>query len=233
MPKMWSSIILNCMYQGLVYRAFCKTTQKSYIGETTWTLLKRKQKHVDRAKSGLGTEKFMRALRKYGITDFEWSELELLEAKTLSELETLLHLKERYYIDTFDSIANGYNILYGRRNQGGCAGKFNPAYVSISIPKEEFITLCKRGMTRKKLATHFNVPFNHIRIFLERLYQEEPELKIALSKRQYEEKRHNKSWRPEIFEKIKILTANNLGIKAIASEMGLSYGTVRSYKRHL
>ena len=182
------------MHTGRIYKATSKTSGKSYIGETTLALEKRKQKHAERAKGGKGNEKFMRAIRKYGFADFQWSVLEEVEASTIEVLEQRLHEKECYFIDQFNSIEDGYNVLYGCRNQGGCAGKFNPAFVEIVIPREEFLLLAKQGKTRKELATYFSIPFNHVRIFLERLYHTEPELKMVLARRQYAKGKHHSEY---------------------------------------
>ncbi len=57
---------------GCIYRATCKITGKSYIGQTVNSLAHRRKWHEDAARIG-GTFYFYRALRKHGFDAFDWS----------------------------------------------------------------------------------------------------------------------------------------------------------------
>ena len=92
----------------IIYKATNKSNGKSYIGLTTKGLETRKRTHVNDARRG--NTYFNRAIRKYGVEGFDWSEID--SAKTLAELRE----KEIYHInkyDTFDNKERGYNTTSG------------------------------------------------------------------------------------------------------------------------
>ena len=90
--------------QGLIYRAYCRKTKKSYIGQTIQRFQKRKNDHLfDARKKPKGA--FHLALRKHGPDAFDWEILIVTNAKSLNHFEEM-------FISGFDSVVpNGYNIL--------------------------------------------------------------------------------------------------------------------------
>ena len=58
---------------GLIYKATF-SNGKSYIGQTTQTLQKRKQQHKDKSK--LNNNAFYHAIKKYGWDDITWEVIE-------------------------------------------------------------------------------------------------------------------------------------------------------------
>ena len=58
------------MNTGIIYIATCKSSEKSYIGQTIQGLDVRKKKH--RSDSERESTYFARAIRKYGFGSFEW-----------------------------------------------------------------------------------------------------------------------------------------------------------------
>lgn len=91
---------------GIIYKVTNKINGKSYIGQTKFTLEKRKiehEKHNDCY--------FHYALKKYGFENFKW---ETVEDKILKEK---LNEKEKHYINEYNTFENGYNLTTG--GEGG------------------------------------------------------------------------------------------------------------------
>lgn len=101
------------MIQGIVYRAYCDVTKKSYIGLTIQGLKKRKRRHFDDAFNRESHTHFARALRKYGKKSFEWSVLEEISHNKKEVLLECLKTLEVKYIQLYDSYQNGYNSTPG------------------------------------------------------------------------------------------------------------------------
>lgn len=89
-------------YVGYIYRY--SYNGKSYIGSTT-DVKRRKEDHKTNT-----TNKFGRAIQRYGYKQFDFEILEKLQYSDKSELYDL----ENQYIIKYDSINNGYNC---RRNE--------------------------------------------------------------------------------------------------------------------
>lgn len=90
----------------LIYKITNNINGKIYIGQTRYSLEKRKSQHYQKFKSGVKT-KLYSAFRKYGWENFHWEVLEYANSKDkLNKLEI-------YYIELFDSIHNGYNMVAG------------------------------------------------------------------------------------------------------------------------
>lgn len=93
----------------IIYKVTNKFNGKVYIGQTIRTLEQRKWQHLDAAKNGCKTH-FYNAIRKYGEKNFVFEIID--EASSVQELNEL----ERYYIQKYDSIKNGYNMVDGGNN---------------------------------------------------------------------------------------------------------------------
>ena len=107
----------------IVYKAINKKSGNVYIGQTVNTLDIRKEQHIKLSKSK--NTHFYNALRSYGETQFEWSVL--ASANTKEELNEL----EIFYINEYDSIQNGYNMV-----EGGTGG-YNEYAVKSNIKKRK------------------------------------------------------------------------------------------------
>ena len=103
------------MNTNIIYKATSQTTNKSYIGASTKILETRKSQHI---KLALRNPKnhFHNAINKYKPKDFIWEILELCTKETL-------YIREKYYIDLYDSYNTGYNMTPG--GLGGKAGKYS------------------------------------------------------------------------------------------------------------
>lgn len=97
----------------IVYKAVNKINGKIYIGQTSHTLEVRKAQHFKKARSGINTH-FYNAIRKYGEDAFEFSIV--CEAKSKQDLNLL----ETYYIQKYNSIKDGYNMVDGGDNNVMC-----------------------------------------------------------------------------------------------------------------
>lgn len=98
----------------VIYR-YWSPSGKSYIGQTNQTLNNRSGKFGQNYKT---STKFYNAIQKYGFIWFK-THREILQNNLTKEQANNL---ERYYINYYNSINNGYNIQSG--------GTFNPAELS-------------------------------------------------------------------------------------------------------
>ena len=93
---------------GIIYKVTNKENDKVYIGQTIQSLSERKSKHYSKAnnESDVNTH-FINALRKYPKESFNWEIID--EAESQEELNS----KEKYWINYYDSVENGYNTKDG------------------------------------------------------------------------------------------------------------------------
>jgi group I intron endonuclease len=90
----------------IIYKVTNKINLKVYIGYTKIGIEERLHKHLTNALSGIDTQ-FYRAIRKYGIVNFTWCEID-----NATEQEQAKD-KEKNWIEYFDSFKNGYNMTIG------------------------------------------------------------------------------------------------------------------------
>lgn len=103
-------------YKGIIYRAYCLVTNKSYIGQTRQDFITRKRSHINESfnqNCQAYNYHFHKAIRKYGIDSFEWSILETIETSSIESLSNCLDILEIKYIKVYDSFLNGYNSTTG------------------------------------------------------------------------------------------------------------------------
>lgn len=99
----------------LIYKVTNNINGCIYIGQTTLSLEKRKQRHELESRSKKKkTVKFHNALLKYGFDNFTWETIR--ECDSQEELDYY----EKYYIQFYDSCnrVTGYNLKYGGREGG-------------------------------------------------------------------------------------------------------------------
>lgn len=92
------------METGVIYKATCTISGKSYIGQTV-NFENRKKQHIWATDDYV----FHKAIRKYGKENFNWEILEECEVNQLDE-------KEIYWIAYYDTYNNGYNMTEGGDN---------------------------------------------------------------------------------------------------------------------
>jgi len=109
-------------HKGVVYKATCKITGKSYIGWTNNFKRRRKTHEVEALKGNDSIPKFYRAIRKYGIDSFEWSIIDWSSSEEFGKRQ------EIYQIGKFNTFENGYNSTIGGDGGPVLKGKNNPRF---------------------------------------------------------------------------------------------------------
>jgi len=137
---------------------------KIYIGKTTRNILIRWQEHKTAAKSG-SKIKFHRALRKYGIDNWEISILEEIniDSKVLD--------REIWHINNLNSIKEGYNTTTGGEG--------------TNYLFETFIWVCEECKTNKTLDKKYK---NQIKRFCNKTCAAKFNNKLKWSNQEYKDK---------------------------------------------
>lgn len=91
------------MKNYFIYKITNILNGKVYIGETCTSIEDRFKRHYEQ---GSNCTKLKRAFNKYGIDNFEVSEIDHAH----SQAEAFE--KETFWIKHYDSVNNGYNIIY-------------------------------------------------------------------------------------------------------------------------
>ena len=91
----------------IIYLVINEINGKRYVGQTAFTLKKRKQEHFYEVKSNRDNSYFHKALRKYDPGTFKWKVIHKCNNK--DELNKL----EIYYIGYYNTFENGYNLAVG------------------------------------------------------------------------------------------------------------------------
>lgn len=94
---------------GYIYKIENLINHKCYIGQTKKTIQERYKEHIYSSKSKkskIASKVLYKAMRKYGLENFE---VTLLEECSDDDLNN----REIYWIDKFDSYRNGYNSTIG------------------------------------------------------------------------------------------------------------------------
>ena len=102
----------------IIYKAINKINSKCYIGKSIKTLAQRKAAHVYESKHKRNDFVFHKAIKKYGIENFEWEVVK--KCKSVEEMDTF----EEYFINKFDSFYGngiGYNMI--KDGSSGMRGK--------------------------------------------------------------------------------------------------------------
>lgn len=90
-----------------IYRVQNVVTGKSYIGCTSQGMDTRWRDHIKDSKNEALNSKFYAAIRKYGVKD--WIRGEIVN----NVPKMFVSAFEKYWINYYDSVLNGYNISYG------------------------------------------------------------------------------------------------------------------------
>ena len=97
----------------IIYLVTNKINGKCYIGQTAYSLKKRKREHFYEVKANRDNSYLHKALRKYGAESFKWKVIHECDDK--DELNRL----EIYYIGYYDTFGNGYNLAIGGNGSMG------------------------------------------------------------------------------------------------------------------
>ena len=129
-----------------IYRCFNKLTNKSYIGyDSNWP--GRKTKHlydyVNPNSSNYNCH-FYRALRRYGLQNFEW---EIIYQSW--DKKDCLNKMESFFIEEYNSFNKGYNMTKGGE---GTLGKQSWLGKNHSQETKTKISLSLKGKPKKPLT---------------------------------------------------------------------------------
>jgi len=98
----------------IIYKATNIISKKCYIGQTKFSLDKRKTLHLNSSKRNKDNLYFYNSLRKHGSDNFEWKIL--CECDSKEELDEM----EFHYIKQYNSLSpNGYNLTLGGEGTHG------------------------------------------------------------------------------------------------------------------
>ena len=104
--------------KGYIYKITNKLNGKSYIGKTN-DLEKRWRYHLYALERN-GQTPLYRAMRKYGVENFEFSVIETIECGSKEELNQRLCELEKHYIENYQTKSpNGYNLTDGGEGLSG------------------------------------------------------------------------------------------------------------------
>lgn len=103
------------IYVGYIYKIINTVNNKRYIGQTTRTLKERWRDHRSEANSNNSHMAIHRAMRKYGIENFEIVELAEIGCASQESLLKSLNYFEKLFIKEFATLVDhgGYNISEG------------------------------------------------------------------------------------------------------------------------
>jgi hypothetical protein len=130
-----------------IYKVTNKTTDKIYIGWTSRDLFLRQKEHIRESfnkNCPSYKTKFHKAIKKYGVNDFDWIILYQSKDKEHS------HNMEKYFINLHKSNHRniGYNITSGGEGFCGTRSEENKRKSSESAKKRPLVT----EETKKKLS---------------------------------------------------------------------------------
>ena len=153
--------------KGIIYKITNKVNNKSYIGQTRYTLEFRWRQHLNSKDNCY----FHKAIKKYGSENFS---VEVLEECDFKDLDS----REIYYIAKYDTFKNGYNSTIG--GDGVRTLILDDKY-------DEIKRLYLSGFSSNKIATLYNVDKASIVKILKSLDVKLRNNKISINKQEFEE----------------------------------------------
>jgi len=128
---------------GIIYSATNIINNKKYIGQSTFSLEKRKKEHLNHLYQQKYT--FQKAMKKYGVENFNWETID--HAHSQEELNN----KEKFWIDYYNTYGrDGYNMTTG--GQGVVlTGEKRIEYLRTKHDNKPFLVFNKLGKFIKEL----------------------------------------------------------------------------------
>jgi len=188
--------------EGYIYIIKNKINEKVYIGQTINSINQRLSEHFSKSKND-SIMYLSRAIRKHGKENFYIEELEKCPVEKLNE-------RERWYIQKYNSIENGYNT----------AMVFDSYYIKridLNIGKARYLYEIERK-TLDYIAKEIGTSRFILRNELEKIgvvIRPNGQLKLVSEKID--------------IDKVKEYLNNNISLRKIAKLMNVSYSTIRDY----
>jgi group I intron endonuclease len=143
---------------GYIYKITNNINNKIYIGQTTRTVEKRVQEHFTRAlyyttKYDKDEYKYVHlylAIKKYGAVAFTYEQIDA--ASTCEELNE----KEDYWINFYNSIRAGYNMMPGGNDKNPMDSAIVKAKHDFIMRTEEVRNKISKTLSKKRLEEGFS-----------------------------------------------------------------------------
>jgi group I intron endonuclease len=162
------------MYIGYIYLFKNKVNNKCYIGKTV-NLKRRYKEHL----SGKYKSSIYNAIVKYGIDNFDFIVLDIIEKENITDLNNTLNSLETKRISEYNSYNNGYNLTIGGEGTNGACLSEETKYKQ-RISKVGDKNPCKSEIVKakisKSLKEYYKDPNNKKQV------SEETKQKISKSK---------------------------------------------------
>ena len=152
-------------FTGIIYRRFIvndKGREVSYIGQTC----EQEKRNSDflNLRVLYSGKRIENARKKYGPENFQYEVLETVSCEDEQELADRLNELEKYYIEKYDSFANGYNNTIGG---GGATGyRHSDEYKEWQSQRSSELNSDPEFKQRQKegMAAYFSNPEAHERV---------------------------------------------------------------------
>ena len=137
---------------GFIYKITNRVNNKSYIGQTRFTVEHRFKQHIKNYNIEHRKQPLYMAFDKYGLQNFKVETLEECDVDKLDE-------REIYWIAYYDTFRNGYNATLGGQ-------KHSAKYFWTDNQYEEIKSLYLSGFSARYIAENFKVSRDTIRSIL-------------------------------------------------------------------
>ena len=137
---------------GFIYKITNRVNNKSYIGQTRFTVEHRFKQHIKNYNIEHRKQPLYMAFDKYGLQNFKVETLEECDVDKLDE-------REIYWIAYYDTFRNGYNATLGGQ-------KHSAKYFWTDNQYEEIKSLYLSGFSARYIAEKFKVSHDTIRSIL-------------------------------------------------------------------
>lgn len=137
---------------GFIYKITNRVNNKSYIGQTRFTVEHRFKQHIKNYNIEHRKQPLYMAFDKYGLQNFKVETLEECDVDKLDE-------REIYWIAYYDTFRNGYNATLGGQ-------KHSAKYFWTDNQYEEIKSLYLSGFSTRYIAEKFKVSYDIIRSIL-------------------------------------------------------------------
>lgn len=153
--------------KGIIYKITNKVNNKSYIGQTRYSLEFRWRQHQHKKDNTY----FHNAIKKYGVNNFELSVLEECDVEQLNS-------REIFYIAKYNTFQEGYNLTIG--------GEGNRTLI-LDNKYDEIKELYLSGFSSNKVASLFNVDKSTIVKILKQLGVKIRNNKLNINNQEFKE----------------------------------------------